>query len=71
MPVDPVSDLPVGPYIARSLDSKSMLAFGAFPAENHLRYIGRPHYAVNAEDIWELLAETPPVPFSHKMGHWG
>ena len=75
MPIDPISDLPIGLFMARSLDPRSTLPLGFLPSESHLRYISRHHHAVNTEDIWELLdgmpQDTPPEPFPHKMGHWG
>ena len=74
MPIDPISDLPAGPYMARSLDARSTFDHGFLPAESHLRYIGHPYFVGNPADIWELLSdmpqEAPPPPFSHKMGRW-
>ena len=56
MPIDPVSDLPVGLSIALSSGPKSAQPFGLLPLESRLRYIGRHHHLGNAEDIWELMA---------------
>lgn len=59
MPIDPVSDLPVGLSMALSSGPKSAHPFGLLPLESRLRYIGRSRYGVNTEDIWELMAGLP------------
>lgn len=59
MPIDPVSDLPVGLSMALLSGLKSAQPFGLLPFESRLRYIGRHHDRMNTEDIWELMAGLP------------
>ena len=60
MPIDPVSDLPVGLSMALSSGPKSAHPFGLLPFEDRLRYIGRARHGINSEDIWELMAGLSP-----------
>ena len=60
MPIDPVSDLPVGLSIALSSGPKSAQPFGLLPLEMRLNYIGRSRHGINSEDIWELMAGLSP-----------
>ena len=60
MPIDPVSDLPVGLSMALSSGTKRAQPFGLLALESRLHYIGRHHYGVNTEDIWELMAGLSP-----------
>ena len=60
MPIDPVSDLPVGLAIALSSGPKSAQPFGLLPLEIRLHDIGRSRHGINSEDIWELMAGLPP-----------
>ena len=60
MPIDPVSDLPVGLSMALSTGRKGSPLLGLSPLERQLHYIGRSSHGINIEDIWELIDGLPP-----------